>query len=309
MIAVPERRPKLLVVGGCGGLVGRALLAEFRSDHDLVALHRHAGGAPAAPGLREVAADASELEDWRPYLAGIDTVVNVAWYRQAPRRRFVRLADGLVRLVRDAERSGVRRFVQLSVPAAPEALERELPYLAEKRRVDRALEASSLAFAILRPTMLFGPRDRLLTVMLRTIRRYHRFPMFGDGEYHLSPIAVADLAAVVRREGARGARSVVPVGGPTRWRYRDLTDLLFRVAGRSPRYVHLGPSASVRLARLLETLGSSLLYAYEVEWLLSDLLGLAPYAGLDRPLARVEPFLEREARSFGPVRAPAPGAG
>jgi len=195
----------------------------------------------------------------------------------------------------------------VSVPDAPASLERDLPYLAEKRRVDRALEASRLDYVIVRPTMLFGPRDVLLTVMLRTIRRYHRFPMFGDGEYHLSPISVADLASVLRVEAERGGRRNVLVGGPQRWRYRDLTDTLFRVAHRPPRYLRLGPSNSVRLARLLEALGSSLLYAYEVEWLLSDMLGLPPYTGLDRSLRRVEPFLEEEelrARGIPPPTPP-----
>jgi len=296
MNAAGDRAPLLLVVGGCSGLVGRAVLAEFGGDRRIRSVHRHPTPAEAAAGIDARAADAAEVQDWRPYLEGVDTVLNLAWYRQARRRRFVRLADGLVRLVRDAEAVGVRRFVHVSVPDAPAKLETDLPYLAHKRRVDRALEASRLDYAIVRPTMLFGPRDVLLTVMLRTIRRYHRFPMFGDGEYHVSPVAVADVASILRLEAERGGRRNVTVGGPRRWRYRDLTDELFRVAGRPPRYFRLGPANSVRLARFLETLGSSLLYAYEVEWLLSDMLGLAPYDGLGRPLADVEPFLQAQAR-------------
>ncbi|HTT16386.1 MAG TPA: NAD(P)H-binding protein [Thermoplasmata archaeon] len=288
-------QPLVAVVGGLTGLVGRALRAELAPDHRLRSIHRGAVPAERGTGVEVVEADAATVDDWRPLLRDVDTVVNVAWYRQARRAAFVRLADGLVRLVRAAEDEGVRRFVHLSVPAAPERLERDLPYLAEKRRVDRAVEASSLRYAIVRPTMLFGPRDRLLTVMLRTVRRYGRFPMFGDGEYHLSPLAVADLAAIVRREGEAGPRATVLAGGPRRWRYRDLTDLLFRSLGKTPRYLSLSPGGSVRLASLLETLGSSLLYRYEVEWLLSDRLGLDPYRGLDRPLAAVEPFLAAEA--------------
>jgi hypothetical protein len=50
-----------------------------------------------------------------------------------------------------------------------------------------------------------------------------------------------------------------------------------------------------RLARLLQGLGSTLLYEYEVEWLVSDMLALPPYERLGRPLERVEPYLSREA--------------
>jgi len=294
--------PVVLVVGGCTGLVGRAVLAELSRDHQIRSLHRRPTPAETDAGVEARPVDAASVTDWRPYLEGVDTVLNLAWYRQARRRRFVRLADGLLRLVRDADSANVRRFVHVSVPDAPERLETGLPYLAQKRRVDRAIEASGLDYAIVRPTMLFGPRDVLLTVMLRTIRRYHLFPMFGDGEYHASPISVTDLASVLRLEGDRGGRRNVTVGGPKRWRYRDLTDTMFRVAGLPPRYVHLRPSTSVRLAAVLETLGSRLLYAYEVEWLLADMLGLPPYVGLDRPLADAEPFLRQQLRATRPSR-------
>jgi uncharacterized protein YbjT (DUF2867 family) len=208
------------------------------------------------------------------------------------------LADGLVRLIRASERLSVRRWLQLSVPLAPERLESDLPYLVWKRAVDRTLLESSLSHAVVRPTMLFGPNDKLLTVMLRTMARYHRFPMFGAGDYHVSPIAARDLARVLRREATISERHVVAAGGPRTWVYRELTDRMFSAIGRTPKYVRLSPRGAVRLARLLETFGSSLLYAYEVEWLLSDRLGLPPYAGLDRPLAPVEAFLDAEGARY-----------
>ncbi len=289
-------RPTLLVVGGCGGLVGRAILEEFAPDHRIVSVHRHPVPRERDAGVRWERADLRAVDDWTPYLENASRVLLLAWYRAGSRRRFAPLADAYVRLVRDAERLGGRRIVHLSVPDAPVELERDLAYLAEKRRVDRTLEASSLDFTLLRPTLLYGEHDRLLTVMLRLMHRYRRFPMFGDGNYHVSPLASRDLARIVRREFGRPGRSTVPAGGPRRWRYRELTDRMFRLLGLEPRYVRLGPATSVRLARLMETVGLRTIYAYEVTWLLSDRLGLDPYLGLEPPLAPVEPFLEAEAR-------------
>ena len=286
---------RLLVVGGCSGLVGRALLAEFRSDWQIRVFHRTPDHSEAAVGVEAVPGDVGTTTDWSPLLAGVDTVVNVAWYRQARALRFRRLATGLRSLIRAADAAHVRRFVHISVPAAPERLEQELPYLAEKRSVDRALAESGLDYVVLRPTMLFGPHDRLATVMLRTMARYHRFPMFGNGEYHVAPIAVRDLARAVRLEGERGGRRTLDLGGPERFAYRALTDRMFAALGRAPRYFALSPANSLRLAGLLEALGSSLLYAYEVEWLLSDRLGLPAYTGLDRAAEPIGPFLDQEA--------------
>lgn len=304
-MTAPDDRPRLLLVGGGGGFVGRSVLDAFAPDWTIRSVHRNLAPEEDRPGVEWIAQDASRLEDWDPLLEDIDLVVTLAWYRPGHDRRFAPLTRGLLGLLEAARRRGTPRFAHLSVPDAPVDLEHRLPYLAQRRIFDRALEESGISHVIVRPTMLFGRGDRLLTVMLRQMLRYRVFPMFGDGEYHVSPLAVRDLARVLRAEVARpGSRNVL-VGGPRRWRYRELTDRMFAALGRRPRYWRLSPRNSVRLASALERVGSSLLYAYEVEWLLADMLGLPPYAGLDPPLADVVPFLESEsARLRGGVEPP-----
>jgi uncharacterized protein YbjT (DUF2867 family) len=300
-------RRRLLLVGGGGGLVGRAVLTEFAPEFDIRSLHRHPAREEAGLAVEWVQGDAATVTDWAPMLKDVDLVVNVAWYRTGFARVFAPLSEGLIRLVAAADAAEIPRFLHISVPDATASIEASLPYMTYKRKVDRAIERSHLSYAIVRPTMLFGPRDKLLTVMLRTMARYHLFPMFGDGEYHLSPIAVRDLARILHREADLDESHNVTAGGPTRWRYRTLTDEMFGRLGLRPRYVHFSPRGAVRLARFLESLGSSLLYAYEVEWLLADLLGLPPYEGLDSPLEPVEPFLSAEATRLRGRKAAASG--
>jgi uncharacterized protein YbjT (DUF2867 family) len=307
-MSVPGGRPRLLLVGGSGGLLGRALLPELAPSFQLRSVHRHPAPAEATLGTEWIQADIAEVAKWAPLLDSVDVVVNVAWHRYGNARRFRRLHEGLRGLVEASRTAGVRRFVHISVPEAPPDLEAHLPYLAYKRAFDRDLAASGLSYRILRPTMLFGHGDRLLGVMLRLMRRYHRFPMFGDGEYHVSPIAVVDVARAIRLEAQGEAMGTSDLGGPQRFRYRDLTDRMFAMLGRPPRYVRLSPRMSIALGQLVQDLGSTLLYAYEVEWLLSDRLGLAPYEGLDRPLTPVEPYLRAEARWLGGERPRAAAA-
>ncbi len=293
-MSAPGGRPTLLLVGGGGGLVGRAVLHEFAQDHRIVSVHPHRAPNEEGAGVQWVRRDAVGISDWATLLKGVDKVLILAWYRSGGRRRFVPLGEALVRLVKAAAEANVPRLAHISVPEAPASLESSLPYLYAKRSVDRAIEESPLRYAIVRPTMLFGPRDRLLSVMLGLMHRYERFPMFGDGNYHVSPLDARDLARILRHELDLGARRIVPAGGPRRWRYRDLTDLMFAYLGLPARYFQFSPKGSVRLARLMETIGSKKICAYEVEWLLSDMLGLSPYEGLETPLAPVEPFLKAE---------------
>lgn len=299
-------RPTLLVVGGTLGLLGRSLLPEVAGDFRVRSLHRSPAPAERDAGLETIAAEIGGPVDLGSALSGVDAIVNLAWHRAGPRERFERLADGLLELIEAARAASVRRFVHVSVPDAPPDLESGLPYLVQKRRVDRALAASGLSYAILRPSALFGPGDVLLGVMLRTIRWAPVFPMFGDGAYRISPIAARDVCAILRRLLAPSAPSgTLDAGGPVAYRYRELTDLLFATLGRRPRYWQLSPTGSRRLARWMERLGSTRLYEYEVEWLLSDRLGLPPFEGLGRPLERVEGYLAAEAARL--LGRPAPG--
>jgi len=302
---------RVLLVGGGGGLLGRALLPELTDQFEVRSVHRHPVPMEATAGVEWIPADVSRLRDWGPILEDVDIVINVAWYRWGNNSRFRHLYEGLHALLETCRSMRVDRFLQVSVPNAPASLENGLPYLTYKRRFDREVLSSGLSARVVRPTMMFAPSDRLLTVMLGLMKRYPWFPMFGDGEYHLSPIAASDVARILVQEANASSTGMVDAGGPVRYRYRDLTDLMFRALGRPPKYVSFGRGGSVALAQLVQDLGSTMIYAYEVTWLLSDLLGPAAYEGLEPPLARVEPFLDREARRLGgpglPPVPPGPG--
>ncbi|MCI4321824.1 MAG: NAD(P)H-binding protein, partial [Thermoplasmata archaeon] len=289
--------------GGGGGLLGRAVLSALPSEWSIRSVHRRAAPNESAPRVEWVPSDLAAVRDWDPIVTDCDAVLNVAWYRWGPPGRFQSLSEGLARLLAAAKLRGIP-VVQVSVPSAPPHLERELPYLVYKRRLDEAVRAAGLPYAIVRPSLLFGPHDVLLGVMLRSIRRYPVFPMFGDGGYRIAPVSARDVARLLVHQLEHPANATFDVGGPAIYRYRDVTDRMYALLGKRPRYWHLSNRGSLRLAGLLQTLGSTTLYAYEVEWLLSDTLGIAPTPILPGPLERIEPFLEREASELTRRAAP-----
>lgn len=296
--------PRLLLVGGSGGLVGRAVLEEFLPHYRIRSVHRHpVFREQREPWVEWVRADVADpATDWTTLLHGVDAVMTLAWYRWERPLVFARLADGLLRLLAAARTGPVPRFLHVSVPGGPPKLEASLPYFREKRRFDRALTESGLSYRILRPTMLYAPGDRLLGVMFRMMRRYRLFPMFGDGRYHVSPVAAEDLAHALRLEAGRTGSGSSDVGGPVRFAYRELTDLMFHILGRRPHYLALSAATARRLTAVLVAAGSTVLYPYEVDWLVSDRLGLDAYGGLDRQLREVGPYLTRLAGELHPRR-------
>jgi uncharacterized protein YbjT (DUF2867 family) len=309
-MSAPGARPRVLLVGGGGGLLGRAVLEEFAPSWSIRSVHRHPVERERTLGAEWVEGDVGSIGGWSRALRDVDAVVNLAWYRWGSEERFRSLEAGLERLRAATETAGAA-FVQVSVPPAPPALETGIPYLTYKRRFDGAVRTGRSPYAVLRPTLMFAEGDVLLGTMLRQIRRYPLFPMFGDGAYRFSPIAARDVARAIAKAARQPPNATVDLGGPESYRYRDLTDRMFALLGKRPRYWHLGPQGSVRLARVMQGFGSTLLYAYEVEWLLSDTLALPPSTFLDGPLLRVEPYLKAEAErvtghpapELGPVSA------
>jgi uncharacterized protein YbjT (DUF2867 family) len=296
-------RRRVLLVGGGGGLLGRAVLEAFAPTWSIRSVHRHPVAREGELAVEWVAGDVATLPDWGPLLDHVDAVVNLAWYRWGSEARFRALFEGLERMRATVAARGTT-MVQVSVPTAPSTLEAGLPYLTYKRRFDAAVRASGVPYAVLRPTLMFAPGDVLLGTMLRQIHRYPVFPMFGDGTFRLSPIAASDVARAVVRASAEPPDATVDLGGPASYRYRDVTDRMFALLRRTPRYWNLSPPGAERLAGLLQALGSTLLYRYEVEWLLSDTLALPPSPFLAGPLERVEPYLEAEAAALSGERPP-----
>jgi NADH dehydrogenase len=134
----------------------------------------------------------------------------------------------LIALAREA---GVRKIVHVSVSNARE--DSELPYYANKGRIERLVRESGMDYTILRPAIVVGPGDILINNIAYFLRRLPLFTIFGRGDYRVQPItldAFADLA-VEAIEGAR-CGEIVPVAGPSDWTFQEMVRAI-RAAVRS----------------------------------------------------------------------------
>src|SRR6185436_9257337 len=97
-------------------------------------------------------------------------------------------------LVAALESAGVRRAVFVSTTAIYTSL--PAPSKAIRLEAERLVQASSLDWTILRPTMIYGtPRDRNVSRLLRYLRRWPVFPVCGNALWQ--PVHVKDVAAAV----------------------------------------------------------------------------------------------------------------
>ncbi len=205
-------------------------------------------------------------------LTGVDVLYNTYWVRFNHRLfTHAQAVKNTLALFAAAQRAGVRRIVHVSItnPRVNSPLE----YFAGKARLEEALRASGISYAILRPTVLFGREDILINNIAWALRRFPLFAVFGDGSYRLQPIYVEDLAALAVAEGKRTENTILNAIGPETFTYRELVAAVGHAIGRKGRLVEVSPGVGYAASRVIGFfVGDTFITREEIQGLMGDLL-------------------------------------
>jgi len=250
-----------VLVTGASGFVGSHVLPELLgAGHRVVALVRSpkAGEAvlrrlPAAlaAGVELRTGDVMEPATLRPALAGVAAVVHlVALARDwNGGKDLLRVNLGGTRdVIAAMQEAGVRRLVHLG--ALGVADREELHYGKSKARAEAAVRDSGLDWTVLKPSLLFGPRDGFFNIVADLVRvPTPLVPVPGDGKSRFQPIHVGDVALCARLALERPATigQAFELGGPRTWTYREITREVARAIGKRRLIVPL-PIPLIRLA-------------------------------------------------------------
>jgi NADH dehydrogenase len=205
-------------------------------------------------------------------LEGSTVLYNTYWVRFNHQRfKHASAVENTRTLFKAAREAGVERVVHVSITNPSE--ESELEYFSGKAELEKALVASGLSHAILRPTVLFGKEDILINNIAWCLRRFPVFPIPGDGRYRIQPIYVDDLAALAVEQGGRRDNCVIDAIGPETFTYRELVKTIGRIIGR-PRPTLSTPTAVVYAGgKLIGALtGDVMITREELRGLMADLL-------------------------------------
>ena len=243
---------KVLVLGGTGFLGsvvceklvergGGAGATRVPTRHAMRARH-----LTLLPGVEVAVADVHDDADLAHLLRGIDAVVNLVAVLHGSESQFERVHVRLPqRLAAACKAAGVRRVVHVSaLGASAEAPSR---YLRSKGRGEDALRAAGLDLTILRPSVIFGERDRFLNLFASLQKLFPVMPLAG-ADARFQPVWVDDVAraVVAALDDATTVGTTIECVGPRVYTLRELVESAGRWSG-SPRPV-LGLSSP--LARL-----------------------------------------------------------
>jgi NADH dehydrogenase len=262
----------LLLTGATGSIGSRLLPLLLEQGEEVRCLVRE----PRRLGSRRVdvqiaLGDLGEMSD--PYLVrqalrGVDTVVHLAAsIRDQPPKRIEEL-NGLatVRLLRAAERSGVRSFHFFSALDAQAA--QRTRFFRAKWLAEEAVLSSPLRTTVFAPSVVYDHSDPWIT-LLRRFSFLPVLPVSGEGEARFQPIWAADVARCVvnalaaeRQTGERTRR--YELAGPETLTYDQMSDLVSRIAGRPRPLVHMPlPLVRAGLIALRNLFGEAVFATWE----------------------------------------------
>lgn len=183
-------------------------------------------------------------------LRGVTTLYNTYWIRfPQGDLTYKKAVENSKILIKAAEDAGVKRIVHVSIANPSE--DSPFPYYSGKAQVEKAITCSQLTYAILRPTVLFGPEGILINNIAWFLRHLPVFAVPGSGEYKLQPIFVEDLADLAVQYGASSENIIMDAIGPEIYTFNDLIQLLKETIRSKAFIMHLNPRLAVLATGML----------------------------------------------------------
>ena len=266
--------PEVNVITGAfsytGKYITRRLLAMGKEVRTLTGHPNNPN--PFGEAVKVFPFDFDQPQQLVKHLQGATTLYNTYWIRFAHgSMTFDKAVEQTKILIQAAEEAGVQRIVHVSITNPAETS--RLPYFRGKAILEQAIRASTLSYAIIRPTVIYGDEDILINNIAWLLRHFPVFPLFGSGQYRLQPIYVGDMADLVVHAGQHNENQVIDAVGPEIFTFEELVRLIAKKLHRRVIITHVRPQLAFSMAKLIEpVVGDVLITQDEVAGLMADLL-------------------------------------
>ncbi len=210
---------RILITGATGFIGGHLVQTLSESGHEVVACVRRPEAARRRwPEITAIQADFTsdhKTSDWLPRLENVDLVINaIGIIRETGTQTFDALHTlAPIALFRACESAGVKRVIQISALGADDKAFSH--YHTSKRAADRVLRESTLDWAVLMPSIVYGPGAKSMA-LFKAVAALPLVPLIDSGDQPIQPIHIDDMARAVVElvESQSPLRTEIEMVGP-----------------------------------------------------------------------------------------------
>src|SRR6202171_3358486 len=232
-----DKKKPVLVTGAAGMFGIHTCRERTKNGWQVRALVRDPARAAMALGQLPVefrVGDARDATTLRNCLSGCGAVVHLAAIAIEKKGESYRESNTAAteRLISAARAEGVARIIFMSQNGADSRS--PYPFLHSKGVAQDSVKTSGLRWTILRPSVIVGPEDQFVNVLGRLIRLTPKiFPLPGGGTARFQPIAVDDVARVIRLslEKKETVNQTYDLGGAVPLTLRQMTERILTAMG------------------------------------------------------------------------------
>ena len=247
--------PPILLLGA-SGTIGQATLSELLAQgYDVICLQRKNSASKLPDTVQSVEIDLTDSEALLSVISRFSgSVIISCMASRSGRKQDAWAVDyqAHLNMLHAARTAGITQFILLSAICVQKPL---LEFQRAKLAFEAELMTSGLRWSIVRPTAFF----KSLSGQVKRLQAGKPFLLFGNGELTAcTPISDRDLARYL--VGCVGApdrmNRILPVGGPgPALTPRAQGELLFKVAGKPPRFRHVPVRLMDAIIATLSVLG------------------------------------------------------
>lgn len=276
---------KVTVFGATGFLGRRVVLHLLDHGFEVRVASRHPEqGAQVfrnrSSRLEVVGADVGDDRSVISAVAGAFAVVNaVSLYVERGSDTFRSVhVEAAARVARYSRGSGVQRLAHVSGIGAD--AQSHSSYIRSRGEGESAVRAAFSEATIIRSSAMFGPDDAFLVPLMKMLRMFPVFPMFGRGQTALQPSYVEDVGeAIARCFDAPDPGMTYELAGPNTYTYKELLQTMCNYLDIWRVLAPMPISVWKMLAFAAEFLPASPVTSNQVELMTKDNVASGGYPG------------------------------
>ncbi len=222
---------KVAIAGAFGHLGYDILKQSIEKKYETVALDIREKEVPEKGGYVFYAIDATKKETLEGTLSGVDVLISTVGLvsKSAKLTNYDVDYQGNMNLLEEAKKSGVKKFIYVSVIHAETAP--DVPMLDSKYKFEEELKKSGLGYSIVRPTGYFYDIAHVFMPMIEK----GKVTLLGKKNYPVNVIDTSDLASFIIEHVESKENSFDEIGGKETYNYEEIAKMFFSAANKKPK--------------------------------------------------------------------------